>query len=309
MPSDQDPPGNYPRNYSGGTGPAPGELPRKQPEFFSQQRDPYQPQDQESQRQGSMDPFAQRRRSMRVLAAIVSLGLFTFVIWYSYHQGLQDGAESAPQLITADVNPTKVRPDEPGGMDPPPDWATGEVYDVIGSSAAKNQNVEETLRPPPEKPLPRGQGGVSELPEPSFQKTSDLGIPVPIIPQQPPPHLEPNEVSPPPVSPVQKPRQLLPPSPAESTQQAIAPTSLQGGFHVQLGAFRSEDVARKAWTQIKEQHKDILASMGAAFPRADLGPKGVFFRIRAGPVASKSAAKNICSELAKRKTGCLVIRP
>jgi hypothetical protein len=49
--------------------------------------------------------------------------------------------------------------------------------------------------------------------------------------------------------------------------------------------------------------------MTSSFQRADLGSKGVFFRLRAGPLASESAAKKICAELTKRKVGCLVIKP
>ncbi|MEE1569034.1 MAG: hypothetical protein V1255_03880, partial [Alphaproteobacteria bacterium] len=50
---------------------------------------------------------------------IVSFGFFAFIIWFSYQQGYQEGSESTPRLITADVNPTKVRPDKPGGMEIP----------------------------------------------------------------------------------------------------------------------------------------------------------------------------------------------
>ena len=88
-----------------------------------------------------------------------------------------------------------------------------------------------------------------------------------------------------------------------------APASSQGGFRVQVGAFRSEDATRTAWKRLQGRHKDLLAGVNATFARADLGPTGVVFRRRAGPVASETAARNIGSELAKRKAGCLVVRP
>lgn len=297
MPSDQDPPRNYPGNYPGGPGRAPGEPPRKQPGFFSQQRDSYSPQDQEGYRPDSVDPAAQRRRFMRVLAAVVSLGFFVFIIWHSYQQGHQDGAESTPLLIKADVNPTRIRPDKPGGMEIPDQDKL--VYNRVDPST-QDPKVERLL-PPPEEPLQRG--GPGGVPEPSFPKTGQFtDIPVPVIPQQPPPQLESDESPlPPPVSPARQPRQLVPPP--------AAPASSQGGFRVQVGAFRSEDATRTAWKRLQGRHKDLLAGMNATFQRADLGPKGVFFRLRAGPVASETAARNICSELAKRKAGCLVVRP
>ena len=81
------------------------------------------------------------------------------------------------------------------------------------------------------------------------------------------------------------------------------------GYLVQLGSFPSEDAASKGWARIQGQQKDLLATMTSSFQRADLGSKGVFFRIHAGPLASESAAKKICAELTKRKVGCLVIKP
>jgi len=44
--------------------------------------------------------------------------------------------------------------------------------------------------------------------------------------------------------------------------------------------------------------------------KADLGPKkGVFYRLRVGPVADEAAARALCANLAKREMGCLVVRP
>jgi hypothetical protein len=43
--------------------------------------------------------------------------------------------------------------------------------------------------------------------------------------------------------------------------------------------------------------------------RADLGKKGIFYRLRAGSFANQVTAKALCQSLAKVKVGCLVIRP
>ena len=308
MPSDQGPPGNYPGNYPGsypgGAARGPEAPPRKQPGFFSQWRDSLSSQKQEEYHPDSMDMGAPWWRSMRILAVIVSFGFFAFIIWFSYQQGYQEGSESTPPLITTDVNPTKVRPDKPGGMEIPDQDKL--VYNRVDPSA--QEPTVERLLPPPEKPLPRGQSG-QELPEPSFPKTGKFSdIPVPVIPKQLPPQFESDQAAPPPPVPqAQKPRQLVPVPPAASQQQVVAPAT--GGYRVQIGAFRSEDAARTAWTRVQAQHKDLLATMTPSFQRADLGPKGIFFRLHAGPLANESDAKNICAELAKRKTGCLVIRP
>ena len=42
--------------------------------------------------------------------------------------------------------------------------------------------------------------------------------------------------------------------------------------------------------------------------RADLGAKGVFYRVRAGPLADRTAADELCVALKARDVGCLVVR-
>ena len=315
MPSDQGPLGeNYPGNYPGGY---PGASSRKQPGFFPQRRGSFSTQEQESARLDSMNIGTPWWRSVKILATIVSFGFFGFIIWFSYQQGHQSGSDNKPPLIKMDVNPTRVRNDKPGGMEIPDQDKL--VYNRVDPSA--QAPTVERLLPPPEIPLPRGQsGGASssqKAPEPLFPKTGQFSdIPVPVIPQQLPPQFE-SEQKPPSVPQAQKLRELsVPAVPAVPAQDpapkaAAAPPAVSpaGGYRVQLGAFRTEDAAHKGWTHIQGQQKDLLATMTPSFQRADLGSKGVFFRLLAGPMASESFAKNICAELTKRKVGCLVIRP
>jgi len=43
--------------------------------------------------------------------------------------------------------------------------------------------------------------------------------------------------------------------------------------------------------------------------RADLGTRGVYFRLRAGPLKDRAAADALCRKLAGRKVGCIVVKP
>ena len=49
---------------------------------------------------------------------------------------------------------------------------------------------------------------------------------------------------------------------------------------------------------------------GGSIPliRADLGEKGIYYRILTGPVADQAAAERICGELKQRSVGCIVAR-
>jgi cell division septation protein DedD len=43
--------------------------------------------------------------------------------------------------------------------------------------------------------------------------------------------------------------------------------------------------------------------------KADLGKKGVYYRVQAGSLKNKAAAQRICDELKQKKVGCFVVAP
>ncbi|MBV8090484.1 MAG: SPOR domain-containing protein [Alphaproteobacteria bacterium] len=80
------------------------------------------------------------------------------------------------------------------------------------------------------------------------------------------------------------------------------------GPRLQLGSVRSQDAARQEWDRIKRKNPDLLGSLSATPVRADLGDKGVFYRIQTGPVADAAAAERLCGELKQRNIGCIIAR-
>jgi len=81
------------------------------------------------------------------------------------------------------------------------------------------------------------------------------------------------------------------------------PPAKTGGTRIQLGSVRSEDVARQEWDRIKRTNADLLGGLSAIPIRADLGDKGVFYRIQTAPIAD---ADRICGELKRRNIGCII---
>ena len=94
-------------------------------------------------------------------------------------------------------------------------------------------------------------------------------------------------------------------APAAPPKPAAAKTA---GTRLQLGSLRSEDAARQEWERIKRKNTDLLGSLSATPVRADLGDKGVYYRIQTGPLADLPAAERICSELKQRSIGCIIAR-
>ena len=63
------------------------------------------------------------------------------------------------------------------------------------------------------------------------------------------------------------------------------------------------------WKRISGKNKEILGSYAPAVTKADLGERGVFYRLRAGPLADKAAADALCASLAAQNVGCIVVKP
>lgn len=81
-------------------------------------------------------------------------------------------------------------------------------------------------------------------------------------------------------------------------------------YRVQLAAARTPEAARAEWDRVRRKNLDLLGDLGLTVTKVDLGPKkGVFYRLRVGPLANDAAARKLCKDLAKRRIGCLVIKP
>lgn len=90
---------------------------------------------------------------------------------------------------------------------------------------------------------------------------------------------------------------------------AAPPAAPAGSFLIQLASARSEEGALGEWNRIIAKNKDVLAGLTPSVAKVDLGDKGVFFRLRAGPLADRAAADSLCASLSSQNVGCIVVRP
>lgn len=100
------------------------------------------------------------------------------------------------------------------------------------------------------------------------------------------------------------------PAPAKTATLAQADAaplrSATGRYRLQLGAFRKHSSAAKAWADA--QHGDAsLASLDHNIDAADLGPKGIWFRLQAGSFETAAEAKSHCAALAAKGLACVVV--
>jgi len=238
------------------------------------------------------------RRPRRVLATMLALlimGLFSGGLWFAYVQGKRhtgdDAGGGGVPLIRADERPTKVKPEQPGGM---------EIPDRDKLIYNPTHPAVEHLLPPPEKPMARPTPPTPSQTEAARSSTGTMP-PASGTPENPPAATQ-----------MAQAQQQAAAPPSKAAQAPLSPTKAAAaqaaGTRLQLGSLRSEDEARQEWERIKRKNSDLLGSLSATPVRADLGDKGIYYRILAGPIADPAAAERICSELKQRSIGCIIAR-
>lgn len=94
---------------------------------------------------------------------------------------------------------------------------------------------------------------------------------------------------------------------AEPVPVQTSKSSSETRYRVQLGAFREEQLARKAWEDIARDAGPVVGGSDPAIQRADLGARGVFYRLQAGAFDQIAEAKSACKALEKRRIACFVV--
>ncbi|MDQ2105829.1 SPOR domain-containing protein, partial [Azospirillum isscasi] len=97
---------------------------------------------------------------------------------------------------------------------------------------------------------------------------------------------------------------------APAPPPAPAPAKAAGGgsWRVQLAAVRSEAEASTEWKRLTSRYGAALGGLSMQVAKADLGEKGIFYRIQ-GVGLDEERAKSVCAQLKAQNVGCVVVRP
>lgn len=94
---------------------------------------------------------------------------------------------------------------------------------------------------------------------------------------------------------------------ASIKRPAPAAVASDGSYVVQISARRSQQDALAAFSGLQAKYSDVLSGYRPLIQKADLGAKGVYYRLRVGPMASKETASSVCGQLkAKGLSSCFV---
>ena len=283
----------------------------KPPELFSPER----PVRSDFARQSTGIPYVLRR----LITLAVVVGLAAGGMYWVWHHASSGPAEIP--TIKADGT-YKQRPDQPGGIDIP--HQDVQVYHEIDGSAEAKTTVPpvEHMLPPPEEPnlssLPTtGSSSIDSVPSPHIETLTPTTVSEAPSSSAVPPPVETPVVStpvPPPAmttvtpsvanAPVQTPAPL--PIPTMKTEE-VAPVAKKGSVVVQLAALPDESAAQATMQKLQSKYSSILGTARLHSVRADLGGKGIFYRIQSQPLPQQQA-QAICVAVKNRNAGCLLVR-
>lgn len=268
-----------------------------------------------------------------VAVGIAALLVFTGVIWYAYNTGAGTAGQDGPEIVHAEPGAVKVKPEDPGGANFAHQDKT--VYDKIDGNEAGIEQLLPGAEEPQDKPrilspydnelpeagqpkvvriTPPTDGGApaapAEAPEVSAPEIPDpMGRARPAISEGEKVAAEPapEVTSAAPAESEGGTAESEPVAPAAPEKIATASPAAGGkGFVLQLGAFRTQEAADAGWKLLAARHAGVLDGLEHYVSPADLGEKGRFFRLQAGPFPERQAANEQCAALKSAGVDCLV---
>lgn len=90
----------------------------------------------------------------------------------------------------------------------------------------------------------------------------------------------------------------------EKTEKPAAKAN--AAARVQLGAYKSEAEARSEWAKIARRNANALSGKTPMVVRADLGEKGVFYRLQVHGLNGSAEAKELCTMLQAKGQACIL---
>lgn len=244
--------------------------------------------------------------------ALGVLIVFAAVVWNTYRQGVR-GEDGELPMVTAETDAYKRVPDEPGGMEF--DDLDRRLYDALDGSTRPpasqpaSVDAQTALLAGPPRDLRPSAASPSNSSAPRDTVESEDLAPVERQPAPEPAQEEPSgftdeadiDVDPAPVAEQPKPELRGEPD----GKFAFASS---GSFLVQISAVRSEDAANEAWSRLAQRHPEIFAGARKSVERADLGARGVFYRLRAGSFETREAASRFCDAYKQAGGDCIIVR-
>jgi len=284
-----------------------------------------------------------RGRSAFMVASAL-LGAITLggALAYAYKQSGGGMASGETPMVTADARPVKEAPDQPGGKEfphknkliydrltngdqpeserivprqedvavpaLPPASATAGLPPTVASTDAGTPGTTESVDgaadddggPRKVKTLVVRPDGSVEAPPADAAQAAAAGAPAEAAPA-------PAGIMPVPAAEAPAP-QAAAPAPQQVASVDPKPAPANTKYVVQVGAKKSQTDALATFADIQQKYPKLLANYRPIVQKADLGSKGVWYRLRVGPIDDKTEAYKLCGQLKSQGLpDCLVM--
>mgnify|MGYP001218852958 CR=1 FL=1 len=281
------------------------------------------------------------RHGVMALGVILALG-----IGYAVLSGDDNGGTSGNvPLIRADNTPYKVAPEEVGGMPVPNQNST--IFETLKGDGAEKPRIEnllaedeqpmtkadiapvekpsekvedekvamidpqsDTAKPEPMPSAPEGSDIANT--EPSATDASEQPVtatdetPMVVKADAPKPEEikkeEPKVETAKLVEPEEEPKPTEPKK--EEPKKEVATAS--GSASIQFAAVKSDEEARKLWSSLQSKNPELQGKT-LRVQKADLGAKGVFYRVQVAGLSADTAS-SICGSGKSRGGSCMVVK-
>lgn len=260
-----------------------------------------------------------------IIAACVLI-IVSLIAWAVWPNGDKMPVDSVP-VVRADSGDYKVEPDDKGGMIIPNKDST--IFETMDHDAKPEKKVESLLEDS-EQPMKKEEafveGAVPAAEAPvTAQDTETESVP--------PEKLVEDVVKTEPAAIVKEESKIVADTkPVVKEEPKVAAVVLdkkkvniidalkeetgskktdvtkaaKGSVYIQLAAVKSEADAKTKWAKLKSSYQS-LSSLSLKVQKADLGAKGVFYRVQAGPTSADNAA-SICAKIKSAKGDCIVAK-
>jgi len=280
------------------------------------------------------------RLPLLIVLALLVLAMFAGFVWLAYSEGVARGRGETP-VITADAGPARVAPANPGGAAEP--YKGFKIYEQPAppddDAAAAPAAPAKTATAAPASPPPATKPALTETPAPppaAKAPAPAAATPAPAAAAKvaattpapkPAPPLKASQLPPQPAAPIgpatAPPRALntasaapapkpaapaapKPAAPAPAATPAVAAPVSAGASVLQIGAYKSQADADRAWSTYKTKHASLLAGYAPDVKQVDLGEKGTWFRLRIAGFPSKDVASALCERLKADGGSCFL---
>lgn len=279
--------------------------------------------------EGFFDSLMQKRRDaavpmpksmsrlLKIIVGVVVITVISLVTWAVWpdNQGISD--ESIP-IVRADAGDYKVEPEDRGGMPIPNKDST--IFEAMEPAPTEEKKVESLLEDT-EQPLRKEEifmdGGMAENPidgvsvppsETIVPNQEKVAVEKPVVAEEPQPVVE-EKVAPTIVEEKKEEKKIDVIATLKKdagTDKPKEKSVAKGNTYIQLASVKSDADAKAKWSQLKSKYTS-LQSFDLRVSRADLGAKGVFYRVQAGSMPA-DVAVSTCAKIKSAGGDCLVVK-